>query len=333
MNSEYVTLQDIADRANTSITTVSHVINNTRHVKKETRETVLQAISDLHYNINKKKNIGANKNDCQIGVILANMTEDYFVSVVRTLANLTSEHGISLLILDSLNRTEIEEKNIETALKNHVDGLILAPVNSSVFPHKMDYVSIPIVFIDRKYDDYKYTFVGINNFKSGFTATKKLIDVGCQRIGYIGYKDSVYTVKERSLGYISCLIELSPTQKVPVKLELQYDNEDSGTLVSCFIRDNNLDGILCATSDICYHVIASLEENDRDVLEKIKIITYDDNKWIDYLKYSISVITQPTAEISIYAFEQLLQMIANPSSSQKISNEMFFDTGFIDRFK
>jgi len=51
-NSKKSTMKEIAEFAQVSISTVSHVINKTRHVDKETRERVLEAIEKLNYTPN-----------------------------------------------------------------------------------------------------------------------------------------------------------------------------------------------------------------------------------------------------------------------------------------
>jgi LacI family transcriptional regulator len=42
-----------------------------------------------------------------------------------------------------------------------------------------------------------------------------------------------------------------------------------------------------------YEVIEALDSLDREIQKNLKIISYDDNRWLDYLKYPVSVICQP----------------------------------------
>ena len=44
-----IVMQDVASAAGVSITTVSHVLNNTRPVAEVTRQRVLKAVDDLSY--------------------------------------------------------------------------------------------------------------------------------------------------------------------------------------------------------------------------------------------------------------------------------------------
>jgi LacI family transcriptional regulator len=47
---------------------------------------------------------------------------------------------------------------------------------------------------------------------------------------------------------------------------------------------------------------------------QIQIVTYDDNKWLDYLKFPVSVITQPTSEIGFTAIDVLVTAILHPEN-------------------
>ena len=47
-----VTIKEVAEKAGVSTATVSHVINNTRHVEDVTRHSVQQAMAELSYQPN-----------------------------------------------------------------------------------------------------------------------------------------------------------------------------------------------------------------------------------------------------------------------------------------
>jgi LacI family transcriptional regulator len=328
MRNKQVRLIDIATRAGVSITTVSHVINKTRYVKKETREFVLKILEEMAYNKVTPKN-NTKKIDF-IGLIIADITEDYSISVIKAIETYASEQGISLLLCDSEDDPEKEKKNLRTILDRKISGLIISPVNSEKCPKELVDTTIPVILIDRKYKIHNKVHIGINNFESGFSATKYLIGKGCASIGFVGYPDTVYTVHQRALGYRACLLEQGHRGD-PHVLQLNYSKEDSNKLIREFISRTKVDGLICATSDICYQAVSSLEELNVKIPEQMKIVTYDDNKWLDYLKYPISVITQPTVEIGIHAIETLIRMIGHPAENKKVATEILFDTGFIDR--
>jgi LacI family transcriptional regulator len=328
MQNKLVRLEDIAQKAGVSITTVSHVINKTRYVKRETRELVLTVLEEMNYDIRKPKTRPAVSKF--IGVIVADITEDYYISVVKAIETYASEQSFSILVCDSEDDAEKEKRNIKNILDKDVGGLIISPVNSEKYPREIKDAQIPVVFVDRKYARHDKVFVGINNFESGYIGTRYLASKGCKTIGFIGYPETVYTTHQRAIGYRDCLQDLLPDCP-PRVLKLNYRKEDSNKLIRDFVESARPDGVLCATSDVCYQLIGSLEEMGISIPDQIKIVTYDDNKWLDYLKFPVSVITQPTSEIGFTAIDILVRMMLHPEERKKIATEVFLETGFIDR--
>jgi LacI family transcriptional regulator len=328
MQNKLVRLEDIAQKAGVSITTVSHVINKTRYVKQETRELVLKVLEEMNYDTSRPKE--RQKASKLIGVIVADITEDYYISVVKAVETYASEQGFSILLCDSEDDAEKERRNLKTILERDVSGLILSPINCEKYPKDIKDAEIPVVFIDRKYSKHDKVFVGINNLESGYFGTKYLASKGCRAIGFIGYPETVYTARQRAIGYRQCLQECLPDCE-PRVLELNYRKEDSNKLIREFVEKFRPDGVLCATSDVCYQMIGSLEEMGISIPERMKIVTYDDNKWLDYLKYPISVITQPTSEIGFTAIDSLVRMIRHPAERKRVATDVFLETGFIDR--
>ena len=72
--------------------------------------------------------------------------------------------------------------------------------------------------------------------------------------------------------------------------------------------------MICATSTIGYELVSVLNDLDTDVQRRMRVVSCDDNRWFDYLKFPISVISQPTAEIGSAAVENLLQLIEQKHS-------------------
>ena len=327
MKHKNITMKTIAEKSGVSITTVSHVINKTRNVSRETKEAVLKTIDDLNYRGYKSKKV--NKIE-YVGVIIADIREDYYVSITKAIETVASDMGISIIFCDSEDDPEKEAKNIKMLLERNVSGLIIAPIETKSMPQILENVDIPIVLIDRQYENHEFLFVGINNLYSSYLGSQHLYEKGCRRIGFIGYSDSVYTIKQRIMGYKSYLMEID-SGVIPAVLSLSYHNEDSYPLIKQFIEKENIDGIICATSAVCYEVISVISEMPQKEQIRIKLITYDDNKWFDYLKIPISVISQPTAEIGSAAIENLISCIEQQSHKETLKRELFYDIGIIDR--
>ncbi|QEN08180.1 LacI family transcriptional regulator [Oceanispirochaeta crateris] len=327
MKQKNVTLKTVADKAGVSITTVSHVINKTRHVNQDTKETVLKTLEELNYIGFKSRK--ANKIE-YVGVIIADIREDYYVSITKAIETFASDMGISILICDSEDDPAKEKRNINMLLDRNVSGLIIAPIESENMPKGLTRSNIPVVLIDRQYENHDFLFVGINNLYSCYLGAKYLHEKGAERIGFIGYSESVYTIKQRVLGYKTYQQEMENGRN-PAVLSLSYHKENSYPLIKNFIEQENIDGIICATSAVCYELVSVINDLPEEQKKKLKVITYDDNKWFDYLNFPVSVVSQPTAEIGNAAIENLISLIEHKGPIENVKRELLYDTSIIDR--
>jgi LacI family transcriptional regulator len=321
------TMEAVALKAGVSITTVSHVINRSRNVNQLTKNAVLNAMRELNYKSMKKTQTRTDR--ICIGVILADAREDYYIDMTKAIKSVADDYDVSVVFCDSEADYEQEEKNISVLLKRDISGLILAPANADHMPPILQKAPIPVVLIDRQYESHNYLFVGINNFRSGYQGTRHIIETGCKKIGFIGYSDPVDTIRQRILGYKAAIAELDHGSESKV-LYLKYNGGDSYPLIKQFIIDGKFDGLITATSSLCYELISVLSDLDEDIRKNLKIITFDDNRWFDYLKFPLSVISQPVMEIANAALENLLQIIDQTSSSFGVKRELSFDISIID---
>ena len=104
-------MKDIALKAGVSVTTVSHVISKTRNVAQETRELVLRTLEELDYQQPDNRPDEAAPLD-RIGVITADIQEDYYILLVKTIETIASENNISVLFCDSEDDEEKEARGL-----------------------------------------------------------------------------------------------------------------------------------------------------------------------------------------------------------------------------
>src|SRR5438309_3428455 len=81
--SRVVTMVEVARRAGVSVSTVSHVINDTRFVRASTREAVLSAITKTGYVPNSVARSLTTARSRSLGLVMTAVTNPYFTEVVQ----------------------------------------------------------------------------------------------------------------------------------------------------------------------------------------------------------------------------------------------------------
>jgi DNA-binding LacI/PurR family transcriptional regulator len=252
------------------------------------------------------------------------------MAMIKAIETVAADYSISTIFCDSEADFEKEEKNISLLLDRGVKGILLAPADADRMPGILQNIPIPVVLIDRQYESHKFLSVGINNFRSSYLGTRCMFEKGCKKVGFLGYSDPVDTIRQRILGYKAAVTEFEEGHS-PNVLHLKYNGGDSFPLIEQFIRGEHFDGLVCATSTLCYELIEVFDTLDENLRKNIKIIRFDDNRWFDYMKYPISVISQPVAEIGNAALEHILQIIEQTGNARDLKRELLFEVTIIDR--
>ncbi len=100
------TIKDVAKMAGVSTTTVSHVINKTRFVAKETEEAVMQAIKSLKYSpsaVARSLKVNTTKS---IGMIVTTSESPYFAEIIHAVEDHCYRQGYSLFLCNTQNDPE-----------------------------------------------------------------------------------------------------------------------------------------------------------------------------------------------------------------------------------
>lgn len=323
-----VTMRDVAEKAGVSIATVSHVVNKTRHVNQQTRDIVLNVIDELGY---MAANPSPRKDTSRlIGLIIADIREDFYTEIVKAAETTACDNQYSLILCDAEDDEQKELFYIQMLLQQNVQGIILAPINRTSPPAILKEADIPVVLIDRCYEEKNYDFIGINNFAAGREATLHLRRHGAKKIGFIGYDDSVYTIQQRILGYQEALkvIEGGDAEQI---LRIKYHKDRSTSRIAEMVREHQLDGLVCATSHACYETISALREYKISIPDDVQIVTFDENKWFDYLSFPLSVVQQPTTEIGTLAVEFIINKLRNPLAVKREPRKLLLDFEIISR--
>ena len=178
-----ITIKEIAEKANVSPGTVDRVLHNRGEVSQKTRDKILKIIRDGQYEPNIfARNLVLNKTYPIAALLPRHHEEDYWASQARGILLADQElraFGIqsNFYYFDEANPSSFDTE-AENILDTNVSAVLLAPV----IYHKAKWLAqkclekgIPCIIIDSdipKVD--KLSFIGQNDFQSGYLAAKLL---------------------------------------------------------------------------------------------------------------------------------------------------------------
>ncbi len=188
--------------AGVSVATVSHVINNTRHVSDATRSRVLECVRRLDYSPDQMARSFKTGRTHQIGFIAPDIANIFFARVIEEVEGVIGREGYRLIVCNTRETQAREKESIRMLANGMVDGLLIASTLDryqqleGVLP-----AGLPCVFLDRNLPDCPRDVVTIANYQAVYRAVEELIRAGHQRIGYITGLPRLSTTQERYSAY------------------------------------------------------------------------------------------------------------------------------------
>lgn len=218
MRRKSVTIRDVAQLAQVSISTVSQVLNgNNQYVGEAKRDRVLAAVQALQYRPNAIARSMVKRRTATVGIMITSVMGNLFIPIVECIQEVLHPLGYNI-ILASTPDVESEIQAIEALKAQQVDGFIFMSFRSSRSQYRSDHLlhlkeeEIPFVVINRPLEkDYDINQIQFNEWETGYLATKHLINLGHTSIATIsGPLDQIppwRSAMERQRGWLEALKE------------------------------------------------------------------------------------------------------------------------------
>jgi LacI family transcriptional regulator len=301
------TIEDVAKRAKVSISTVSHVLNDTRHVEDGTKRRILAAIEELSYRPNQLARGLRGAGSKTIGLIISDIREEFFAELTKAIESAANDRGYLVMLCDSEESVEKERSYIEILADRGVDGIILSPVDASAPPELPKGRSFPIVQVDRRCEGAGLDFVGIDNAAWAEQAVRHFASLGRRRLGFVSHEMSIGTMASRAAGFARAMRDLGD-RGGGRELVLQSKGSGARSAVRRWIEEGpRLEGLVCGNANICYSVLEALEELRLEVPRDVGVLSFDDPECFRFMRSPITAIRQPTEGMGLAALEALLE--------------------------
>lgn len=311
------TIKDVAKMAGVSTTTVSHVINKTRFVAKETEEAVMQAIKSLKYSpsaVARSLKVNTTKS---IGMIVTTSEAPYFAEIIHAVEEHCYRQSYSLFLCNTQNDPEKIKNHLDMLAKKRVDGLLV--MCSEYTSHSLDILSnaadIPMVVMDWG-PNVDTDIIEDNSFTGGYIATKHLIDCGHKAIGLIAGELDKTTARTRYEGFVKAMNEANLPINKDWIMEGFFEPEDGYECMNKILTQNNLPtAVFCCNDVMALGAISAITEKGLRVPEDISIIGYDNIHASRFYAPPLTTIHQSKSRLGAQAVNLLFKRIADKDNN------------------
>ena len=314
------TIEDVAKIAGVSRGTVSRVLNNHPAVSDEARAKVLAAIEKSNYRPNFSARHMRTDSSNLIGFgFLADdvITTPYAVDMIRGAQDALWALGKVMLVVNAGQAygTNMTEASLEALLERRVEGIIYA----AMYHHSVEIPSttsqVPIVLANCFSIDKKFASVVPDEVSGGYAATKRLLEAGHQRIGFInlgatedGSPPPLPASNGRLEGYKRALEEYEVQFDEDLLLYTNQTAQSNYKLTHQLMHlPNPPSAIFCGNDRAALACYGALSELGLRIPQDIAIVGFDNFKDIsDGLWPSLTTVQLPHYEMGKWAVEYLM---------------------------
>lgn len=309
-----VTIKEVAARAGVSTASVSRVLAGMDGAGPDVRRRVLKAVRELDYQPNRLARSLRMRQRRLIGVILPDLQNPFFTSVVHGAEEVFWREGYTLLLCHSGSLAERERSHFGVLRGEGAAGMILIPGNAP----EADYAPLvswrmPIVAVDRAPRGLSIDQVQVTNREGAREAVRHFIRLGYQTIALINGPEIHDVSRERLAGFQEALREagLACLDRYVAQGDFR---QDSGQRAMAELLDlpEPPRAVLIANNLMTLGALRTIYERNLRIAQDLALICFDDMPWAISLRPPLTAIAQPAEELGQAAAHLLLESMRNP---------------------
>lgn len=332
-----VTIRDIAEKASVSTATVSRVLNHSDLVDEKTRRRVREVMEQYEYSPSLVARSLSQQDSNAIGAIIPEIDNPFYGKILRTLINIATAEGMSVLCFDTDNDPKRDLESLKLMRDHRVRGLIYAPSieyggveTIAEAKRALDLLKIPVVLIDRDVPALERGGVYLDNFDAGFKCTKILLAAGHQNIGIVTGLNSIAISRERLSGYVSALESESIGVDDRYILEGDFTDETAYKLGKQLLEmEDRPTAVITCNNMTTLGMLQAINEAGTNIPEELDLVGIDSIDAFDSVRMPYNHVTRSRAEMARKAMEMLLAGIRGEAAGHEISAAVLFAPGFV----
>jgi LacI family transcriptional regulator len=326
MEKRLPTIKEIARRLHISASTVSRALRDHPSIGLRTKMAVKKLAAELNYEPNQTAIFFKQRKTFTIGLVLPNLREEFFSAAINGIEDIALERNYIVLIGQSHDNLEREQKLVESMKNHRVDGILASIASGTThiehFEQMKNY-DIPVVFFDRVPNAKDIHSVSCNLYHSTVEAVAWLIEKGHKRIAYLQGPPTLNMKNERLDGYI----EAHQQNKLPVdeSLIIHTDLSAEGTrqAVDTLLQLRKKPTAILSFNDyVTLDAIQHVRRKKLVINKDICFVSYANLPVTQYVDYPpLASVEQFPYDQGVSATELLFRLIEKKATRQEIPYE------------
>ncbi|WP_162926572.1 LacI family DNA-binding transcriptional regulator [Pedobacter chitinilyticus] len=307
-----ITLRQIAEDLNLSISTVSRALSDNYQISAETKKRVVNYAAEKHFTVNRfAKGLKEGRTNT-IGVVICSIDNAFITQLLNGIHDYCNTVGYQFMMMQSRGCFKTEQNCVRQLADYGIDGLLISPSFNST---DLSYLSVlqnqgmPIVLFDRISEQLKTHQVAVDNFNGAYAAGNEMLERGLKSVLIIGCKQDVLLSSQRVNGFLvamqsdlshHCIVEECDASD-PKLLE-EYLRT---IFLANLVLEKKVDAIFTTTDSFTTAAVKVLHR----LGIKIPLVGFCNSDLAEVLPGSPTIIRQPAYQMGELASKQLMALI------------------------
>jgi DNA-binding LacI/PurR family transcriptional regulator len=307
-------MADVARLAGVSHQTVSRVINDSAHVRPETRERVLAAMRELAYRPNPAARALVTGRSKTLGVVGFDTTLYGPASTLFAIEQAAHAAGyfITIVSLPVLDRSSLLNAVDRLTLQG-VDGILVITAHEGAAEALVDLpAGVPLVGVEAG-RPHALPVVAVDQFAGAANATQLLLDLGHRTVRHIAGPRDFLEAQQRVAGWRATL-QAAGAEVAPVVMG-DWSPRSGYELGQRVAEDPEVTAIFVANDQMALGVLRALHELGRDIPGEVSVVGFDDIPEAQYFTPPLTTVRQNFAEMGRSSLRLLLGVMQGTTDS------------------
>ncbi|HQJ35739.1 MAG TPA: LacI family DNA-binding transcriptional regulator [Rhodoglobus sp.] len=310
-----VGIRDVAKLAGVSVTTVSHVLNDTpqMRVAGETRARVRAAAKTLGYGPNRAARALRTNRSGLIGLLSEEIaTTPHAGRIILGAQNAAREHDLTLVIVNAERESGDSHKDdVQTLIDRQVEAVLYATMYHRQVSLPVNLQGLPAVLIDSTDRAGLVPAVVPDEVGGAVAAVTHLVEAGHRLIGFLNNDDDVPATHERLVGFRQVL----GAHDIPVdeSLIVQAPSETlPGYALAREVlsRPGRPTALFCYNDRMAMGAYRAATELGLDIPRHLSIVGFDNQELIAANLFpGLTTVALPHYEMGAWAIDTLVHLL------------------------
>jgi len=307
-------LHDIAKRASVSISTVSNVLNNKSSsipVSPSTREKVLRIARELNYKPNLFARSLRTKKSNIIGVIVWDLTDPYFSSILSGIEHVLEKSGYYLVLNNATAQVKRERMCLERLDEISAEGALVLGIGHHREKDLFRDIAerMKLVLVAMKASRHNISSVTVDNFKGGTLGVEYLAKQERTHLVYVTAKNMTTDEEDRLSGVLRAVESQDLAHKFSI-METDVGEEGGYEAAKKVLQTLEYPASIFAMDDItAIGCIRAIKDRKLRIPQDVAVLGFDNLSIASFIEPRLTTIHQPRFELGEKGAQILVESI------------------------